>query len=88
MEAKETLLNATEMGTFFVRYCTYVNSKFHNMYKCNMACLIGFKITVQSLNSFIGTPSLKVALLCFISSGLVTAFKLLHKESTVTVDRP
>ena len=32
--------------------------------------------------------SLKAAFLCFISSGFVTAFKLLYKESTVTVDRP
>ena len=30
----------------------------------------------------------KAALLCFISTGLVAAFKLLYKDSIDTVDRP
>ena len=34
------------------------------------------------------SSSLKAALLCFIFSGLVTAFKLLHKDYADTVDRP
>ena len=32
--------------------------------------------------------SSKAALLCFISAGFVTAFKLLYKESIDTVNRP
>ena len=31
---------------------------------------------------------LKAALLCFVSSALVTALKVLYKESIETVDRP
>ena len=33
------------------------------------------------------TP-LKAAFLCFVSSAFVTAFKVLYKESTETVNRP
>ena len=42
------------------------------------------------INYFMGANfhCLKAAFLCFVSSGLVTTFKLLYKKSTDTVDRP
>ena len=38
--------------------------------------------------SVLGLGPLKAAFLCFVSSALVTAFKVLYKESIETVDRP
>ena len=53
-----------------------------------------FKVTVAIFSKlFIGAiiyllSPLKAAFLCVVSSALVTAFKVLYKESIETVDRP